>query len=57
MDPKVIKAKIAKLKSGHKPRVLDLFSGCGFYKDSYPVVAGRKFGCFHGTPPEKWVQK
>jgi DNA (cytosine-5)-methyltransferase 1 len=29
MDPKVIKAKIARLKNGHKPRVLDLFSGCG----------------------------
>lgn len=29
MDIKVIRPKIGRLKNGHKPRVLDLFSGCG----------------------------
>lgn len=43
-DPKIIRQKIQRLRAGAKPRVLDLFSGCGgislgFQAAGYEIVA------------------
>lgn len=44
VDPKLIRQKIQRLRAGAKPRVLDLFSGCGgislgFQAAGYEIVA------------------
>lgn len=58
MDPKIIKTKIARLKAGHRPRVLDLFSGCGglslgFRSAGYEISAAIEYDPYaaksHGT--------
>ncbi|MDR2489001.1 MAG: DNA cytosine methyltransferase [Desulfovibrio sp.] len=51
MDPKVVKAKIARLKNGHRPRVLDLFSGCGglslgFCSAGYEITAAIEYEAY-----------
>jgi len=47
-DPKLIRQKIQRLRAGAKPRVLDLFSGCGgislgFQSAGYDIAAAVEF--------------
>ena len=47
-DPKLIRQKIQRLRAGAKPRVLDLFSGCGgislgFHAAGYDIAAAVEF--------------
>lgn len=58
MDLKIIRAKAARIKKGEKPRVLDLFAGCGglslgFHAAGYEIAAALEYNNHaaksHGT--------